>query len=80
MLCVIYGVSDSGVGVREISIPISSRCCTRLRNQQLGLSCLECVMAHLGIDPIVVVGVSAVSSVVSPLCLLHRQIGAALCG
>ena len=30
MLCVIGRVSDSGVGVREISIIISSRCCSRL--------------------------------------------------
>ena len=38
MLCVIGGLSDSGVGVREISMPISSRCCSRLRAQQFDVS------------------------------------------
>ena len=38
MLCVIGGVSDSGVGVSEIFIPVSSRCRSRLRSQQFGVS------------------------------------------
>ena len=38
MLCVIGGVSDSGVDVSEISMPISSWCCSRLKAQQLGVS------------------------------------------
>ena len=38
MLCVIGGFSDSGVGVSEMSMPISSRCCSRLRAQQSGVS------------------------------------------
>ena len=36
MLCVIGGVSDSGVGVSEISMPISSRCCSSLRVSAAG--------------------------------------------
>ena len=38
MLCVIGGVSDSGVDVNKISMPISSKCCSRLRAQQFGVS------------------------------------------
>ena len=38
MMCVIGGVSDSGVGVSETSMPISSKYCGRLRSQQLDVS------------------------------------------
>ena len=38
ILCVRWGGSDSGVGVSEISMPISSRCCSKLRAQQFGVS------------------------------------------
>ena len=38
LLCVIGGVSDNGVGVSEISMPISSRCCSMLSVEQSGVS------------------------------------------
>ena len=38
MLCVVDDMSDSGVDVSEISIPVPSRGCSRLRAQQYGVS------------------------------------------
>ena len=38
MLCVVGGASDNGVGARSISFPSSSKCCSKLSAQQLGLS------------------------------------------
>ena len=38
MLCVVGGSVDSGVGVKVISMPNSSRCCSRLSAQQFGVS------------------------------------------
>ena len=40
MLCVVGGSADSGVGVKAISMPSLSMCCSRLGAQQFGVSFL----------------------------------------
>ena len=80
MLCAFGGFADSGVGVKVISMPSSSRCCSRLSAQQFGVSSIGEVKG----SPLNLLQLFVCDFVISlaflPLYSLHLSTEVGLCG